>query len=49
MQMLAEKGLSLEGAVNQNGVDQQISNIMKESLNQVQFFGLSVGWSNLSA
>lgn len=43
MQPLAEKGLSLHEAVDQNGVDQTISDIIKESLNQVKFSGLSVG------
>ena len=47
MQALAEKGLSLEGAVNQTGVNPKISTIMKESLNKVQFSGLSVGWPKL--
>ena len=46
MQPLAEKGQSLEESVNRNGVDQKISDIIKESLNQVKFSGLSVSWLN---
>ena len=43
IEALAEKGWSLEESVNQNGVDQRISYVIKESLNQVKFSGLSVG------
>ena len=42
VQLLAKKGWSLEESVNQNGVDQRISNIMRESLNKVKFSGFSV-------
>ena len=42
VQQLAKKGWSLEESVSQNGVDQRISNIMRESLNKVKFSGFSV-------
>ena len=42
VQLLAKKGWSLEESVNQNGVDQRISNIMRVSLNKVKFSGFSV-------
>ena len=43
MQLLAEKGWSLDESVNQNGVDQRILDIIKWSINKVKFSGLSVG------
>ena len=46
VQLLSEKGWSLEESVDQNGVDQRISNVLKESLDKVKFSGLSVSWLN---
>jgi len=43
VQPLAEKGHHLEELVSRNGVNQSISEIIKESLNQVKFSGFSVG------
>ena len=42
VQLLAKKGWSLEESVNHNGVDQNISDKMRESLNEVKFLGFSV-------
>ena len=42
IQLLSEKGWSLEESVNQNGVDKRISDVIKESFNKVKFLGLSV-------
>ena len=42
VQLLAEEGWSLEEVVNQNGIDQNISDVLKKSLNDVNFFGMSV-------
>ena len=42
LQSLAERGWSLEEVVNQNGIDQNISDVLNESLNNVNFFGMSV-------
>ena len=42
VQQLAKEGWSLEESINQNGVDQNISDKMKESLNEVKFLGFSV-------
>ena len=42
VQLLSEKGWSLEESVDQNGVDQRISDVIKESLHQLKFSGLSV-------
>ena len=42
VQLLAKEGWSLEESVNQNGIDERISNIMRESLNKVKFSGFSV-------
>ena len=42
VQQLANKGWSLEESINQNGVDQRISDIMKKSLNKVKFSSFSV-------
>ena len=44
LQPLAENGWSLEESVNQNGIDQKISGVLKESLNNVKFSGISVSW-----
>ena len=44
VQLLAEEGWSLEESVTYNGVNQNISDIIMESLNQVKFSGLSVSW-----
>ena len=44
LQLLSEKGWLLEESVNQNGIDQRISDVLKESLNNVNFFGMSVSW-----
>ena len=46
VQSLAEKGWSLEKSVNHSRVNQGISKIIRQSLNQVKFFGLSVSWLN---
>ena len=43
VQLLSEKGRSLEESVDQNGVDQRTSTVLKESLDKVKFSGLSVG------
>ena len=42
VQLLAKEGWSLEESINQNGVDQRISERMRESLNKVKFCGFSV-------
>ena len=42
VQLLAKNGLSLEESINQNGVDQRISDKIRESLNKVKFSGFSV-------
>ena len=42
VQQLAKEGWSLEESINQNGVDQRISDIMKKSLNKVKFSSFSV-------
>ena len=42
VQLLAKKGWSLEESVNQNGVDQRISDKIRESLNKVKFSGFLV-------
>ena len=42
VQLLAKNGLSLEETINQNGVDQRISDKIRESLNKVKFSGFSV-------
>ena len=42
VQLLAEEEWSLEEVVNQNGIDQNISDVLKKSLNDVNFFGMSV-------
>ena len=42
LNLLAKNGSSLEESVNQNGVDERISNITRESLNKVKFSGFSV-------
>ena len=42
VQLLAEEEWSLEEVVNQNGIDQNISDVLKKSLNDVKFFGMSV-------
>ena len=42
VQLLAEEGWSLQEVVNQNGIDQNISDVLKKSLNDVKFFGISV-------
>ena len=42
VQLLVEEGWSLEEVVNQNGIDQNISDVLKKSLNDVKFFGISV-------
>lgn len=47
IQPLAEKGHYLEESVSRKGVNKLISDVIKESLNQVKFSGLSVGWSKL--
>ena len=42
VQLLAEKGWSLEKSVNHSRVNQGISEIIRQSLNQIKFSGLSV-------
>ena len=42
LQPLAEKEWSLEEVINHNGIDQNISNVLNKSLNNVTFFGMSV-------
>ena len=44
VQLLSEKGWSLEESVDQNGVDQRITDVIKESLQKPKFSGLSVSW-----
>ena len=44
LHLLTEKGWLLEESVNQNGIDQKISGVLKKSLNNVTFFGMSVSW-----
>ena len=49
IQPLADNGWSLEESVTENRVNKTISDVIKRSLDQVKFSGLSVGWSLLYA